>query len=285
MATIFEKVSVLQERISAYRIQGNSVGFVPTMGALHEGHLSLVRQSMRENDHTIVSIFVNPTQFNDKNDLLHYPRTIAQDLAQLDTVGSTDVFIPNVQEIYPNGTEKDGDPDLGGLDITMEGASRPGHFKGMAQVVRRLLDIVTPDRLYMGQKDFQQFTIVQYMIQKHRLPVQLVRCPIVREPGGLAMSSRNVRLSAAVRTRAALIFEVLNEVKERSEEMDVKSLENFALRRLSVAPFEPEYFSIVDGRTLEPVKNMDQTAFVVACTAVRAEGLRLIDNIIIREEI
>lgn len=285
MATIFEKVSVLQERISAYRIQGNSVGFVPTMGALHEGHLSLVRQSMRENDHTIVSIFVNPTQFNDKNDLLHYPRTITQDLAQLDTVGSTDVFIPNVQEIYPNGTEKDGDPDLGGLDITMEGASRPGHFKGMAQVVRRLLDIVTPDRLYMGQKDFQQFTIVQYMIQKHRLPVQLVRCPIVREPGGLAMSSRNVRLSAAVRTRAALIFEVLNEVKERSEEMDVKSLENFALRRLSVAPFEPEYFSIVDGRTLEPVKNMDQTAFVVACTAVRAEGLRLIDNIIIREEI
>ena len=285
MATIFEKVSVLQERISAYRIQGNSVGFVPTMGALHEGHLSLVRQSMRENDHTIASIFVNPTQFNDKNDLLHYPRTIAQDLAQLDTVGSTDVFIPNVQEIYPNGTEKDGDPDLGGLDITMEGASRPGHFKGMAQVVRRLLDIVTPDRLYMGQKDFQQFTIVQYMIQKHRLPVQLVRCPIVREPGGLAMSSRNVRLSAAVRTRAALIFEVLNEVKERSEEMDVKSLENFALRRLSVAPFEPEYFSIVDGRTLEPVKNMYQTAFVVACTAVRAEGLRLIDNIIIREEI
>ena len=240
---------------------------------------------MRENDHTIASIFVNPTQFNDKNDLLHYPRTIAQDLAQLDTVGSTDVFIPNVQEIYPNGTEKDGDPDLGGLDITMEGASRPGHFKGMAQVVRRLLDIVTPDRLYMGQKDFQQFTIVQYMIQKHRLPVQLVRCPIVREPGGLAMSSRNVRLSAAVRTRAALIFEVLNEVKERSEEMDVKSLENFALRRLSVAPFEPEYFSIVDGRTLEPVENMDQTAFVVACTAVRAEGVRLIDNIIIREEI
>lgn len=285
MATIFEKVSVLQERITAYRTQGKSVGFVPTMGALHEGHLSLVRQSMRENDHTIVSIFVNPTQFNDKNDLLHYPRTIAQDLALLDTVGSTDVFIPDVQEIYPDGTGTNGDPDLGGLDITMEGASRPGHFKGMAQVVRRLLDIVTPDRLYMGQKDFQQYTIVHYMIQKHGLPVQLVRCPIVREPGGLAMSSRNVRLSAAVRTRAALIFEVLNEVKDRSGDMDVKSLENFALRRLSVAPFEPEYFSIVDGRTLEPVENMDQTAFVVACTAVRAEGVRLIDNIIIREEI
>jgi len=285
MATIFEKVSLLQERTAAYRAQGKNVGFVPTMGALHEGHLSLVRQSMRENDHTIVSIFVNPTQFNDKNDLLHYPRTIAQDLALLDTVGSTDVFIPDVQEIYPDGTGTNGDPDLGGLDITMEGASRPGHFKGMAQVVRRLLDIVTPDRLYMGQKDFQQYTIVHYMIQKHGLPVQLVRCPIVREPGGLAMSSRNVRLSAAVRTRAALIFEVLNEVKDRSGDMDVKSLENFALRRLSVAPFEPEYFSIVDGRTLEPVENMDQTAFVVACTAVRAEGVRLIDNIIIREEI
>jgi pantoate--beta-alanine ligase len=283
MATIFEKVSVLQERISAYRIQGTSVGFVPTMGALHEGHLSLVRQSMQENDHTVVSIFVNPTQFNDKNDLLHYPRTIAQDLAQLDTVGSTDVFIPDVQEIYPNGTEKDGAPDLGGLDITMEGASRPGHFKGMAQVVRRLLDIVTPNRLYMGQKDFQQFTIVQYMIQKHRLPVQLVRCPIVRESGGLAMSSRNVRLSTAVRTRAALIFEVLNEIKERSGVMDVASLESYALRRLSIAPFEPEYFSIVDGSTLGLVENIDQTAFVVACAAVRAEGVRLIDNIIIKE--
>jgi pantoate--beta-alanine ligase len=283
MATIIEKVSALQERISAYRFQGKSVGFVPTMGALHEGHLSLVRQSMGENDHTIVSIFVNPTQFNDKNDLLHYPRTIAQDLALLDTVGPTDVFIPNVEEIYPDGTDADGDPDLGSLDETMEGASRPGHFKGMAQVVRRLLDIVTPDRLYMGQKDFQQYTIVQYMIQKYGLPIQLVRCPIVREPVGLAMSSRNVRLSAAVRTLAALIFDTLKEVKERSGEMDVKSLESFAIQRLSVSPFVPEYFSIVDGKTLEPVENIDQTAFVVACAAVRAEGVRLIDNIIIKE--
>lgn len=283
MATIFEKVSALQERISEYRVQGKSVGFVPTMGALHEGHLSLVRQSMIENDHTVVSIFVNPTQFNDKNDLLHYPRTITEDLALLDTVGPSDVFIPDVQEIYPDGTGTGGDPDLGGLDETMEGASRPGHFKGMAQVVRRLLDIVTPDRLYMGQKDFQQYTIVHYMIQKHELPIQLVRCPIVREPGGLAMSSRNVRLSAVVRTQASLIFDVLNEVKERSCEMDVKSLESLAIQRLSVAPFDPEYFSIVDGRTLEPVDNMDQSAFVVACTAVRAEGVRLIDNIILKE--
>ena len=283
MATIFEKVSALQERISEYKVQGKSVGFVPTMGALHEGHLSLVRQSMLENDHTIVSIFVNPTQFNDKNDLLHYPRTIAQDLALLDTEGPTDVFIPDLQEIYPDGTGTGSDPDLGGLDETMEGTSRPGHFKGMAQVVRRLLDIVTPDRLYMGQKDFQQYTIVHYMIQKHELPIQLVRCPIVREPGGLAMSSRNVRLSSAVRTQASLIFDVLNEVKERSGEMDVKSLESLAIQRLSVAPFDPEYFSIVDGRTLEPVDNMDQSAFVVACTAVRAEGVRLIDNIILKE--
>jgi pantoate--beta-alanine ligase len=283
MAAIFNRASALLERIAILKAEGKKVGFVPTMGALHEGHLSLVSQSKRENDHTIVSIFVNPTQFNDQKDLLHYPRTIAQDLDLLDSAGETDVFIPKVNEIYPDGTEKDGDPDLGGLDVTMEGASRPGHFKGMAQVVLRLLDIVKSDRLYMGQKDFQQYTIVNYLIQKLEIPVQLVRCPIVREPNGLAMSSRNVRLRTEVRNQAAIIYNTLREVKNRMEDMDVKSLEAFAMETLRVASFEPEYFSVVDGSTLQPVLSINETGFAVACTAVRVEGVRLIDNMILKE--
>jgi pantoate--beta-alanine ligase len=284
MATIFHKVSVLQEQIATWKAEGKQVGFVPTMGALHEGHLSLVRQSIYENDHTVVSIFVNPTQFNDPKDLLHYPRTIEQDLALLDSVGDTDVFIPDVLEMYPEGTDKDNNPDLGGLDVSMEGASRPGHFKGMAQVVLRLLDIVKSDRLYMGQKDFQQYTIVNYLISKYELPVKLIRCPIIRESNGLAMSSRNVRLRTEVRNQASIIYHTLNEVKNRINVMDTKSLEAFAMEKLRVTPFEPEYFSIVDGWTLQPIYDIDDTDFAVACTAVCVEGVRLIDNMILKEE-
>ena len=284
MATIFHKVSALQEQVASYKAEGKKVGFIPTMGALHEGHLSLVRQSVSENDFSVVSIFVNPTQFNDPKDLLHYPRTIEQDLDLLDTVGETDVFIPDVLEIYPEGTDKDNNLDLGGLDLSMEGASRPGHFMGMAQVVLRLLDIVKPHHLYMGQKDFQQYTIVNYLIQKYEIPVQLVRCPIVREPNGLAMSSRNVRLRKEVRNQASLIYNTLTEVKSHMDNMDVLSLESFAMKRLRATPFEPEYFNIVNGATLQPIRNMDDTDFAVACTAVRVEGVRLIDNMILKEE-
>lgn len=274
--------SELTKHIQNLKLQSLKVGFIPTMGALHEGHLKLIKTSKRENDVTVVSIFVNPTQFNDKKDLEKYPRTLAQDQQQLTGVGTDILFAPEVEDIYPSGTEVGADIYLGGLDSVMEGTHRPGHFNGVAQVVKRLLDIVQPVQLYMGQKDFQQFTIINYMLKSLQIPVKLRVCPIVREKNGLAMSSRNVRLSAEAREQAKVIFNTLKAVKQKSKTMAPEQLAAYAMKRLNKPPFTPEYFDIVDGDTLNPVDNMDQHSYVVACTAVWVEGVRLIDNMILK---
>lgn len=216
MIQVATRTAELKKLIEINKNKGASIGFVPTMGALHEGHLTLVRSASKENDVVIVSIFVNPTQFNDKKDLEKYPRTLDSDLLLLSGSGANVVFAPGVDDIYPDGDDKGADIDLGGLDMYMEGAFRPGHFKGVAQVVKRLLEIVTPDRLYMGQKDFQQFTIIQYMLDSLKINTQLVVCPIVRETTGLAMSSRNARLSSPTRAAAGIIFRVLKSAKRQS---------------------------------------------------------------------
>ena len=281
---IAETVSELRHLTDIARKSGKKIGFVPTMGALHEGHISLVKKAKRQNPVVVVSIFVNPTQFNDKKDLEKYPRTLEADSKLLAPAGADILFFPSVSEVYPDGQDKGADIDLGGLDKHMEGAFRPGHFKGMAQVVKRLLDIVTPDRLYMGQKDFQQFTIVAHMIRSLGINTQLVVCPIKREHNGLAMSSRNERLSAETRGKAGIINRVMKAVKRDMYSKQVADLEKYAMKRLTVAPFEPEYFSIVDGYTLNPVTDMDKTPYVVACVAVWADGVRLIDNMILRKE-
>ncbi|MCZ2100480.1 MAG: pantoate--beta-alanine ligase [Chitinophagales bacterium] len=282
MLLTITRASELTKHIQNLKLQGLKVGFIPTMGALHEGHLKLIKTAKRENDVTVVSIFVNPTQFNDKKDLEKYPRTLAQDQQQLAAVGTDILFAPEVEDIYPSGTEVGADIYLGGLDAVMEGTHRPGHFNGVAQVVKRLLDIVQPDQLYMGQKDFQQFTIINYMLKSLQIPVKLRICPIVREKNGLAMSSRNVRLSAEAREQAKVIFNTLKSVKQKSKTMAPEQLTAYAMKRLNKPPFTPEYFDIVDGDTLNPVVNMDQHSYVVACTAVWVEGVRLIDNMILK---
>lgn len=282
MVAVIEKASDLLSLIRNNKQKGYTVGFVPTMGALHKGHITLVKKSVKENDLTIVSIFINPTQFNDKKDLDKYPRTLEADLLKLIPTGVDVVFAPSVIEMYPDGDEKGSDIDLGGLDKNLEGAFRPGHFKGVAQVVKRLLDIVTPDKMYMGQKDFQQFTIIQYMIDSLKIKTKLVICPIIREPNGLAMSSRNERLSPLTREKAGIIYTTLKAIKKYQNTKTVTELEQYGKQKLTVAPFECEYFSIVDGHKLTTINDFSDTDYVVACVAVWADGVRLIDNIMLK---
>lgn len=283
MIAVVEKTSDIAAIIHRNRKKGNTIGFVPTMGALHTGHLSLVKKSIKENDLTIVSIFVNPTQFNNKIDLAKYPRTLEADLSLLMPLKVDIVFNPSVQEIYPLGDTEGLDIDLGGLDTYMEGAFRPGHFKGVAQVVRRLLEIVGPDRLYMGQKDFQQFTIIQFMIRNLKINTTLVVCPIIRETNGLAMSSRNVRLSEETRAKAGIIYKTLKAIRKNILVKSIKELEAYGLKKLTNAPFEPEYITIVDGNRLTPLKDINESNYAIACVAVWADGVRLIDNIVLKK--
>lgn len=284
MLTTLVHAKDVTDQIMALKAKGLKIGFIPTMGALHNGHLYLIKKAKKENDITVVSIFVNPTQFNDKKDLEKYPRTLEKDRLMLMSVHTDILYAPEPDDVYPEGSYNNFSIDLGGLDTVMEGAHRPGHFNGVAQVVKRLLEIVQPDNLYMGQKDFQQFTIIQYMINTLNIPTKLRVCPIVREQNGLAMSSRNVRLSSKARENAKLIHNTLKAVKQKIKSHTSSELAQYALKRLTKPPFEPEYFDIVDGNTLQPIENIDKHSYIVACTAVWIEGVRLIDNMILKQE-
>ena len=279
---LFKRVSDLQRYISSQRDQQKNIGFVPTMGALHEGHLTLIERSKSENDITVCSIFVNPTQFNDKKDLDKYPRTTANDISLLTQKGTEVLFLPPALEVYPKGLDTKLDLKMGQLDRVMEGEFRPGHFEGMAQVVKRLLDIVNPHHLYMGQKDYQQLTIVRSMIRQLNLPVKLVMCPIKREEDGLAMSSRNVRLKPDIRKRATILSETLKKAKEKIGKISPVEIQKEAMAALAITDFKPEYFRIVDGITLLPVEDANKSDEIVACTAVWAGEVRLIDNMILK---
>lgn len=283
MITVIEKAEALTQHIRNQQSKGLKIGFVPTMGALHNGHIRLVKKAKKENDIVVVSIFVNPTQFNDKKDLEKYPRTLDADLIQLMPTNADIVFFPDIMEIYPNGDAVGADIDLGGLDQYMEGAFRPGHFKGVAQVVKRLLDIVTPDHLYMGQKDFQQFTIIDHMIKNLGITTKLVVCPIIREKNGLAMSSRNERLSDTTREAASIIYKTLTYAKKKSGQLSPEEISTSCMKKLSISPFTPEYFTIVDGYKLTPIADFASTNYAVACVAVWADGVRLIDNIVLKK--
>lgn len=278
---IFKKVSSLQVWIKARKHEGLRIGFVPTMGALHLGHLSLAEGSREECDITIFSIFVNPRQFNDPQDLLKYPRPIEDDL-QLLLKNDIDVlFLPDVEEIYPADHRLLLDFDPGLLGTVMEGKFRPGHFAGVAEVMYRLLTIIKPDNLYMGQKDFQQVAIVRKLIIDKNLHVRLIMCPTLRESNGLAMSSRNLRLSPQARKDAAIIYSTLMEGQnDFAEGMPVLQIKKRAMEVLTRKDFKPEYFSIVDGTSLQDIERKKDSRFVVACCAVSVEGVRLIDNLI-----
>lgn len=266
------------EFAASVRFSGKTLGFVPTMGALHEGHLSLVRRALQENDYAIASIFVNPIQFNNPEDLAKYPRTPEQDLKMLQEAGCHAVFMPTVEEMYPSEVTEV--YDFGHLDKVMEGAFRPGHFNGVAIVVRRLFEMVQPHRAYFGEKDFQQLAIIRALVSKYEIPVEIVPCPIVREPDGLAMSSRNMRLTPADRSKAPHIYRTLVAAREMVPGHTVAEVKNWVIQNLkSVEGFEPEYFEIASAENLLPVSEWDEAPVVMGFVAVWLGGVRLIDNI------
>jgi pantoate--beta-alanine ligase len=278
---VFQYSADLHRYLALYRASNRTLGFVPTMGALHEGHLSLVRRSMNQDDLTVCSIFVNPTQFNDSEDLKKYPRTPEKDIALLSKAGCPVLYMPAVTEVYPDEAPADIEFSFGALEQVMEGAFRPGHFRGVAQVVARLLHLVQPQRLYLGQKDFQQTAIVAEMLRQLHSEVQLDIVPTMREPDGLAMSSRNARLSPEFRKVAPAIYKALLDARRLYPHRSAADIGAHALQALSAAGLRPEYFDVVDGRTLLPVQNGRKAESAVACVAAWAGDVRLIDNMVL----
>ena len=279
---VIETIKELQKFLETARKLGK-IGFVPTMGALHRGHISLLDRAKLDCKTVVCSIFVNPTQFNDPNDLEKYPRPIEKDKQMLAESGCDFLLLPSVDEIYNPGVSYKLGYDFGKLDKVMEGHFRPGHFDGMAQVVKRLLDIVLPDLLFMGQKDFQQLTIIRSLIKQSHLPIDLIMCETIREPDGLAMSSRNVRLDPLLRKKASLIYNTLIWAKEHIHQLSISEINNSAFEKLRIPGFKPEYFEIVDGITLEPIKSYKSNSFIVACVACWVGDVRLIDNLIFKK--
>lgn len=266
--------------INDFRKKGKTIGLVPTMGALHEGHLSLVRECKKNTDITVVSIFVNPTQFNDPEDLKRYPRTPEQDISLLNTVDCDLVFLPTVEEIYP---EKDIRKfNFGYLENIMEGARRPGHFNGVGQVVSRLFDIVTPDKAFFGMKDFQQIAIIKNMVQQLNYKIDIVSCPIIREASGLALSSRNMLLDEEHKKNAPHIYATLKKARNLVAQMSVDDLKKWITDQINSNPYlKTEYVEIVDNTTLQIIQNWNEKNDRVVCVAVHAGKIRLIDNIVL----
>ncbi len=275
---IVQTIAELKACLNGEREQGHSVGLVPTMGALHAGHASLVERSVKENDVTVVSIFLNPTQFNDKKDLERYPRTLEADCELLEKCGAQVVFAPSVDEVYP-------EPDTRVFsypptDAVMEGAFRPGHFNGVCQIVSKLFDYVEPDRAYFGEKDYQQICVIRRMVEDLKMDINIVACPVIREESGLARSSRNTLLSDDERQLAAHIYRVLSE--SRKQQMSVAETHDFVVSEIDVIEgLKVQYFSIVDGLTLADVSTWDDAESVVGCITVYcgAVPIRLIDHI------
>jgi len=277
---IFETKKALKNQINSLKNQDISIGFVPTMGALHQGHLALVKASLQNNGQTVVSIFINPTQFNNQEDLIKYPKTIAKDLQLLKSL-SNDIIIyhPDAQDFY-NGKIESQHFDFDGLELVMEGKQRPGHFDGVGTVVKKLFEIVTPDRAYFGEKDFQQLQIIKKLVDKEQMPIQIIPVPIYRELDGLAMSSRNTRLFPEHRGIAPFIYETLREAKALFKNNSIEDVKNYVYRKMEENPLlKMEYFEIADEKTLKPtdekISGNKYRGFIV----VYAGDVRLIDNI------
>lgn len=278
---VVKSVNELKKQVGRLRDEHKSIGFVPTMGALHQGHLQLVSRCVAENNACVVSLFINPTQFNDKNDFNRYPRTLENDTALLASVGCAIVFAPSAEEMYtPSEMETVFDFDFGGLDEVMEGIFRPGHFNGVVQVVSKLFSLVTPDKAYFGEKDFQQLAIIRRMVQVMIFPIEIVGCPIVREKSGLALSSRNALLSEQERTTAAVIYRTLSESKQLMHEKTVAETKAWVIDRLNaIDGLKVEYYEIVNGNSLQSITDWSDADYVVGCVTVYCGKVRLIDNI------
>lgn len=278
MIQVFNYIADLQSFLKAKRDSGMSVGLVPTMGALHEGHLSLIRHARKDNDIVVASVFVNPVQFNNPVDLEKYPRTPEKDVAMLESVGCDAVFMPSVEEMYP--TKVEDHYDFGAIEHVMEGACRPGHFNGVAIVVRKLFEIVQPDRAYFGEKDFQQLAIISKLVKDYNINLEVVPCDIVREKDGLAMSSRNMRLNADERAIAPLIYKVLRETVADYETMSPAEMKALALKKYAdIKQFDVEYVEIADETTLQTVTDWKDSEHARIFVALQLGPVRLIDNL------
>lgn len=274
---IVNNIKELKGYLAEEKRNNKQVGFVPTMGALHEGHLSLVKRCVEENDVCVVSIFVNPTQFNDKHDLETYPRTLEKDCSLLEPAGCDYVFAPSVEEMYPEPDTRTF--DFGLVSAVMEGARRPGHFNGVAQIVSKLFYAVEPDNAYFGEKDFQQIAVIRAMVEQLNIPVKIIACPILREADGLALSSRNVRLTSEQRQKAPLIARTLKESTTFAREKSVQEVIDYVVNTINADPvMRVEYYEIVDGYTLESIQNWSDTTYPIGCITVYCGEVRLIDN-------
>ena len=275
----FSKVSEFKQELS--KLEHSGIGFVPTMGALHAGHRSLVEKARRECDTVVVSVFVNPTQFNDKNDLRNYPRTPEADAAILEAAGADIVLMPTVEEIYPEPDTRQF--DFGAIDKVMEGATRPGHFNGVAQVVSRLFQIVEPAKAYFGEKDFQQIAVVKAMVEQLNMGVEIVECPIIRDADGLALSSRNTLLTPEHRAAAPHIYEVISQCADKAKELSPAELTAWVTEQVEANELlKVIYFQAVDALTMQQVASWEESERVQGCIAVQAGDIRLIDNIKIK---
>jgi pantoate--beta-alanine ligase len=273
---LIETIEKLKEVLFRIKSNGKTIGLVPTMGALHDGHISLIKKAKSENQVVVVSIFVNPTQFDNLNDLAKYPRDLEKDLLLIE--GFTDiVFAPSVDEIFPTAPEEKF--DFGELDKILEGASRPGHFNGVATIVKRLFDFIQPDKAYFGEKDFQQLTIIRELVKQTKMDISIIACPVVRETNGLAMSSRNQLLSFAKRNIASKIYNIIKKSKELNAPI-VKKITDLAIAEImKLEPVHLDYLAIVDETTLLPVESLDDAKSVIACVAYIIGDVRLIDMI------
>lgn len=289
---VITRRSELTPLLLSHRAAGRRIGFVPTMGALHEGHMSLIAESRQRADITVASVFVNPTQFNDPKDLEKYPRQPEKDAEMLEKAGCDYLYLPGVEDVYPNGTQEAPFFDLQGLDTRLEGASRPGHFAGVAQVVKVLVETAVPDFLCMGQKDYQQCMVVQKLLDAMAdnqsgahadwspTRVQLVVCPIIREPHGLAMSSRNVRLSPDLRQKAGVIYATLQYAAELTPFLPSDTISALCTETLNAIPdFHVDYLSLLNAHSLEPIQDAKEP--IVVITAVIVGGVRLLDNVVL----
>jgi pantoate--beta-alanine ligase len=278
---IFKKIEQIQLYLNKERLSGKQIGFVPTMGALHKGHISLVKAAQKENGVTVCSIFVNPTQFNNAADLQKYPRTIEQDIEMLTGASCDVLFLPEVSEIYPEGQQMNKQYDLGYVETVLDGAYRPGHFQGVAQVVERLLHIVTPHQLYLGQKDYQQCAVIEKLIELKQLPVKLHIVPTMREADGLAMSSRNRRLTEPQRNLAGLLYQCLVSIQAKQGIQGFHIVKKECLDILTQKGFKPDYIELADAVTLEILNDYDSDRKMVALIAAFIGDVRLIDNLVL----
>ncbi len=277
---IYKTKKEVNQRVNQLKDQGKSVGFVPTMGALHEGHLSLVRCSKKDNDITVVSIFVNPTQFNDPKDFQRYPRMLDRDIELLEKENVDILFAPDEKEMYPEPDTRQF--DFGHLDKILEGKYRPGHFNGVAQIVSKLFEAVPAHRSYFGRKDYQQYLIIKELVRRYmpNLDMEIVPCPIIREKDGLAMSSRNLLLTPDQRRSAALISQTLFRARELKDIMSVEEVKRFVIDTIDADPnLKTEYFEIADAQTLLPIENWDEADNIIGLIAVYDGEIRLIDNV------